>query len=36
MLDGSVEREAAAPQIADNYLRFIRVYEEASRESAVA
>ena len=36
MLDGSVEREAAAQQIADNYLRFIRVYEEASRESAVA
>ena len=36
MLDGSVEREAAAQQIADNYLRFIRVYEQASRESAVA
>jgi 5-dehydro-2-deoxygluconokinase len=33
-LDGSVEREAAAQQIADNYLRFIRVYEE--QESAVA
>jgi hypothetical protein len=24
------------PQIADNYLRFIRVYEEAPHESAVA
>jgi 5-dehydro-2-deoxygluconokinase len=32
-LDGSVEREAAAQQIADNYLRFIRVYEE--QETAV-
>jgi myo-inositol catabolism protein IolC len=34
MLDGSLEREAAAQQIADNYLRFIRVYEE--QETAVA
>jgi myo-inositol catabolism protein IolC len=33
-LDGSVDRAAAAQQIADNYLRFIRVYEE--QESAVA
>src|SRR3954463_2941576 len=33
-LDGSLEREAAAQQIADNYLRFIRVYEE--QETAVA
>ncbi len=33
-LDGSLEREAAAEQIAENYLRFIRVYEE--QESAVA
>jgi myo-inositol catabolism protein IolC len=33
-LDGSLEREAAAAQIADNYLRFIRVYEE--QETAVA
>ena len=33
-LDGSIEREAAAQQIADNYLRFIRVYEE--QETAVA
>ena len=33
-LDGSLEREAAATQIAENYLRFIRVYEE--QETAVA
>jgi myo-inositol catabolism protein IolC len=29
-LDKELEREAAASQIADNYLRFIKVYEEAS------
>jgi 5-dehydro-2-deoxygluconokinase len=33
-LDGSIERENAAQRIADNYLRFIRVYEE--QETAVA
>jgi len=33
-LDGSLEREDAAQRIADNYLRFIRVYEE--QETAVA
>jgi 5-dehydro-2-deoxygluconokinase len=33
-LDGSLEREDAAQKIADNYVRFIRVYEE--QESAVA
>jgi 5-dehydro-2-deoxygluconokinase len=33
-LDGSLQREAAAEQIAGNYLRFIRVYEE--QETAVA
>jgi myo-inositol catabolism protein IolC len=33
-LDGSLEREAAADKIAENYLRFIRVYEE--QETAVA
>jgi myo-inositol catabolism protein IolC len=32
-LDGSVPREAAAQKIADNYLRFIKVYE-ASEQSA--
>jgi 5-dehydro-2-deoxygluconokinase len=33
-LDGSLDREAAAEQISENYLRFIRVYEE--QETAVA
>jgi myo-inositol catabolism protein IolC len=33
-LDGSLDREAAAQQIADKYLRFIRVYDE--QEAAVA
>ena len=34
-LDGSVQRDAAAQQIADNYLRFIKVYEEAEQGSRV-
>lgn len=29
-LDGSTQRDAAARQIADNYRRFIRVYEDAA------
>jgi myo-inositol catabolism protein IolC len=33
-LDGSIARSDAASQIADNYLRFVQVYEDA--ESAVA
>jgi 5-dehydro-2-deoxygluconokinase len=33
-LDGSMERGDAAQQIADKYLRFVRVYQEA--ESAVS
>ena len=33
-LDGSIERADAAQQIADNYLRFVQVYQDA--ESAVA
>jgi myo-inositol catabolism protein IolC len=33
-LDDSISREDAAQQIADNYLRFVRVYQEA--ESAVS
>jgi hypothetical protein len=33
MLDGSLEREAAAQRIADKYLRFVSVYQDA--ESAV-
>jgi myo-inositol catabolism protein IolC len=36
MLDGSLEREDGARQIADNYLRFVRVYSEAAREPATA
>jgi myo-inositol catabolism protein IolC len=35
-LDGSIEREDAATQIADNYLRFVRVYSDAARETAAA
>jgi myo-inositol catabolism protein IolC len=34
-LDGSLERDAAAEQIADNYLRFISVYDEAERGARV-
>jgi 5-dehydro-2-deoxygluconokinase len=33
-LDGSLERDAAAQQVADKYLRFIKVYEE--QQAAVA
>jgi 5-dehydro-2-deoxygluconokinase len=35
-LDGSIEREDAAQQIADNYLRFIKVYEDAEQSARVA
>jgi 5-dehydro-2-deoxygluconokinase len=35
-LDGSIEREDAARQIADNYLRFVRVYSEAAKQAAPA
>jgi 5-dehydro-2-deoxygluconokinase len=35
-LDGDIEREEAAKQIGDNYLRFVRVYQEAAREPATA
>ena len=35
-LDGDIEREDAAQQIADNYLRFVRVYQEAAKEAARA
>ena len=33
-LDGDLEREKAADQIADNYLRFVSVYEEATAKVA--
>jgi 5-dehydro-2-deoxygluconokinase len=29
LIDGSLEREDAARQIGENYLRFVRVYEES-------
>ena len=36
-LDGCLEREAAAEQIADNYLRFVKVYDDAeARRSRLA
>jgi len=35
-LDGSTEREDATKRVADNYLRFVRVYDEAARERATA
>ena len=34
-LDGSLEREAAAEQIADNYQRFIKVYDDAEAGARV-
>jgi myo-inositol catabolism protein IolC len=34
-LDGDLERDAAAEQIADNYLRFIRVYDDAESGARV-
>jgi myo-inositol catabolism protein IolC len=34
-LDGSLERDAAAEQIADNYLRFIKVYDDAESGARV-
>jgi myo-inositol catabolism protein IolC len=35
-LEGDIEREDAAEQIAANYLRFVRVYDEAAKEAAPA
>jgi myo-inositol catabolism protein IolC len=35
-LEEDLERDAAAEQVADNYLRFVRVYDEAARETAAA
>ena len=34
-LDGDLERKAAAEQIADNYLRFIKVYDDAEASARV-
>ena len=33
-IDGSLSREDAAAQVADNYLRFVEVYTSAGRQSA--
>jgi myo-inositol catabolism protein IolC len=35
-LDGSIEREDASQTIAQNYLRFVKVYEDAEQAAAVA
>jgi 5-dehydro-2-deoxygluconokinase len=35
-LDGQLEREAAAERIAENYMRFVKVYSEAERSPAPA
>jgi myo-inositol catabolism protein IolC len=35
-LDGQIERADAAQRIADNYLRFVRVYSEAEQAAAPA
>ena len=35
-LDGSLDRDAATEQIADNYLRFVEVYDEAEKAGATA
>ena len=34
-LDGNLEREAAAEQVADNYQRFIKVYDDAEAGARV-
>jgi hypothetical protein len=35
-VDGKIERLAGARKIAENYLRFIKVYETAERKARVA
>ena len=35
-LDGDLERDEAAQRIGDNYLRFVKVYNDAARETAAA
>jgi myo-inositol catabolism protein IolC len=34
-LDGDLERDAASDRIADNYLRFVKVYDDAERAALV-
>jgi myo-inositol catabolism protein IolC len=36
LLDGSIARDDAAEQVAANYLRFVRVYDEAAKQTAAA
>jgi myo-inositol catabolism protein IolC len=35
-LDGNMERDDATQQVADNYLRFVQVYDEAAKQAATA
>jgi myo-inositol catabolism protein IolC len=35
-LDGSLERDDATQRVADNYLRFVQVYDEAAKQAAPA
>jgi myo-inositol catabolism protein IolC len=35
-LDGNLEREDAAQQVADNYRRFVQIYDEAAKQAAPA
>jgi 5-dehydro-2-deoxygluconokinase len=35
-LDGKLERDDAAKQIGDNYLRFVQIYNEAAKQAAPA
>jgi len=35
-LDGNIEREDATQQVADNYRRFVQVYDEAAKQAAPA
>jgi 5-dehydro-2-deoxygluconokinase len=35
-LDGNLERDDAAQRVADNYLRFVQVYDEAAKQAAPA
>ena len=35
-LDGNIERDDATQQVADNYRRFVQVYDEAAKQAATA
>jgi hypothetical protein len=34
-IDGKIDRAAGAQKIAENYLRFVKVYEHAEAETTV-